>query len=137
MKVIKLLVGHQKLRNQIKAISSGEPETPNRFERFLESKNEDDGRTALLISCYYKDYTTVDILIEAGANVAAIDSICMTALTWAALPISRESFILSCPTEKEAPSIYQVIIIIIIFYTSIPYIYRFFFFCFTFSFTRI
>ena len=61
--------------------------------------------TALLIACHKKDYATVDLLLEAGADVTAIDPIGDTALMFAAYSSEDENVV---PTKEQAPSIFKV-----------------------------
>ncbi len=73
------------------------------LEKFLEARNET-GKTALLISCQNKDYSIVELLVEAGADVKAADLDGNTAILLSdSDPVSRD-----IPTEELSPKNYKV-----------------------------
>lgn len=71
---------------------------------FLEAQNES-GKTALLIACKNKDYSIIDLLIEAGANVKAVDKDGNTTILLATSdPVVSQEI----PTKEFSPKIFQV-----------------------------
>lgn len=112
IQMAKLLVNHQKLRSQLSpatdrmtmtTTSDVDSLAPNWFERFLESKNYA-GKTSFLIACQNKDYATIELLIEAGADVQALNSDGNTALCLIASS-SADDLV---PSGEQAPSFCQV-----------------------------
>ena len=76
--------------------------SPVHLKIFLEAENNI-GWTAFLLSCYQKDYALMELLLEAGADVWALDrnenSALMIALNTLDFPL---------PSEEQCPSIYEV-----------------------------
>ena len=73
--------------------------------KLLEAKHEN-GSTALLIACRNKDYGTVELLVEAGADVRALDQDGNTAILLAASSPATEEI----PSKELSPAIFKVII---------------------------
>ncbi len=73
------------------------------LDKFLESQNEN-GKTALLIACQNKDYSIVELLIEAGANVKAVDQDGNTSILLSNSDLGSYAM----PTEELSPKIFKV-----------------------------
>ena len=71
---------------------------------FLEAQNKS-GETALLIACKNKDYSIVDLLIGAGANVKAVDKDGNTTIL---LATSDPAVSQEIPTKEFSPKIFRV-----------------------------
>ena len=109
--MVKLLLNHLKPQSELSPAIDGRTTTSEEesirqrnLEIFLETKVKF-GLTALMIACIKKDYATVDLLIEAGANVKAIDSNGSTALMFA---VSSSFAEIIAPSKEWAPSIFKV-----------------------------
>lgn len=77
--------------------------SPVHLKIFLEEQNKI-GWTAFLLSCYQKDYAVMELLLEAGADIRALDRNENSALMIAL--INTLDFPL--PTKEQCPSIYEV-----------------------------
>lgn len=75
----------------------------NFLTSLLEVKNES-GKTALLISCQNKDYGLIELLIEAGAILSAVDSDGNTAIVLTASSGALDKI----PCRILSPSILKV-----------------------------
>ena len=61
----------------------------NNAKILLESKDRT-GRTPFLIACCQKDYATIELLIEAGADLTAADNVGNDAVMLAAIHLEKE-----------------------------------------------
>ncbi len=73
---------------------------------FLEAKNES-GMTALLIACWKRDYAIIELLVEAGADVTAIDRQSGNGAILLAASSPAEDQI---PSEELSPGISKVLL---------------------------
>ena len=73
----------------------------------LEIQNKH-GHSALLIACHQKNYAVVELLVEAGANIQAVDFDGNTALILA-VSFAYEAVVQSVPLQELSPSIFQVL----------------------------
>ena len=71
--------------------------------KLLEAKNEN-GETALLIACRNKDFALVEVLVEYGADVKAVDKDGNTAILLAACSTAPDDI----PHKENSPSIFKV-----------------------------
>ncbi len=76
-------------------------------QKLLEAKDKS-GLTALLISCREKDHSTIELLVESGADVQAVDVDGNTALMLASASLVEDTI----PAENSSPNIFKVFHII-------------------------
>ena len=69
--------------------------------KLLEAKNEY-GTTSLLIACLNRDYAVIELLVESGADVKAVDPDGNTSILLSAYsPVTEE-----IPTQEFSPAIF-------------------------------
>ena len=71
--------------------------------KLLEAKNEN-GETSLLIACRNKNFALVELLVESGADVKAVDKDGNTAILLAAFSTAPDDI----PHKENSPSIFKV-----------------------------
>ena len=100
LKLVKLLLEQPYLKVKAKVAGSS---SPSRLEKFLETVDHL-GRTPLLDSCYNKHCATVELLVEAGADVKGADEDGNTAIILVASSPSKDQV----PTKEDSPGQYKV-----------------------------
>ena len=83
--------------------NSAAPQSP--LAKLLEAKDEC-GRTALLIACHKMDYSVIELLIEAGADLKSVDQDKNTSILSAVTGPGNDAI----PSKDLSPSIFKVII---------------------------
>jgi len=75
------------------------------LEKLIDTKNPS-GRTALLLACQKKDYATIELLVEAGADVNTVDKEGNTAIIHAISSLEEDT----APKKELSPSISKVLL---------------------------
>ncbi len=70
----------------------------------IDTKNQY-GKTALLMACQLKDYASIELLVEAGADINAVDIEGNTAIILAISSLEEDV----APKKQLSPSIYRVL----------------------------
>lgn len=91
---------------KITASSNGSPSASDLLKRFLETTNVH-GKTALHHACYSKSCSIIELLVDAGADLNAVDNDGNTAIMLAALSGPGED---QGPLPESSPSIFKVFI---------------------------
>ncbi len=79
------------------------PDGSSLLKKLLEVKNEL-GMTALLIACQFKNHALIELLVQAGADLNAVDHKCQTAILLVAISSAAEEI----TTMDLAPAIFKV-----------------------------
>jgi len=79
------------------------PDGSSLLKKLLEVKNES-GMTALLIACQLKNHALIELLVEAGADLNAVNLKCQTAILLVAISSAAEEI----TTMDLAPAIFKV-----------------------------
>jgi len=69
----------------------------------IDTQNES-GQTALMVACQKKDYATIELLVEAGADVNAVDEEGNTAIILAISSVEEDV----APKKEFSPFIFKV-----------------------------
>lgn len=98
-----MLVDHQLIRNH--SIDGESPPDPS--GNLLEARNKS-GLTAFLVSCYQKDFGLMELLLDAGADVTAVDRDGNSAIVMYASNPADDISNLPAKIEDLCPSIFEV-----------------------------
>ena len=76
---------------------------PNHLAKLIDIKNRD-GSTALLLACQRRDYASIELLVEAGADTMSVDKMGNTALMLVASSPDKGTI----PTKDLSPHLFEV-----------------------------